>query len=62
LKRERIEGTDLVENLLAEFIFEKGRKDGGETAYDTCTYTRAKCSLAKKGFELAMTRTKKYVV
>jgi 3-isopropylmalate dehydrogenase len=32
--------------------------------FDTCTYTRAEVQrLAKKGFELAMTRTKKnYVV
>lgn len=63
LKRERIEGTDLVflRELTGGIYFgEKGRKDGGETAFDTCTYTRAEViRLAKKGFELAMTRTKK---
>lgn len=63
LKRERIEGTDLVflRELTGGIYFgEKGRKDGGETAYDTCTYTREEViRLAKKGFELAMTRTKK---
>ncbi|NQW35570.1 MAG: 3-isopropylmalate dehydrogenase [Flavobacteriales bacterium] len=63
LKRERIEGTDLIflRELTGGIYFgEKGRKDGGETAFDTCTYTRAEViRLAKKGFELAMTRSKK---
>lgn len=63
LKRERIEGTDLVflRELTGGIYFgEKGRKDDGETAFDTCTYTREEIiRLAKKGFELAMTRTKK---
>lgn len=63
LKRERIEGTDLVflRELTGGIYFgEKGRKDNGETAFDTCTYTREEVvRLAKKGFELAMTRTKK---
>jgi len=63
LKRERIEGTDLVflRELTGGIYFgEKGRRDGGETAYDNCVYTRAEViRLAKKGFELAMTRAKK---
>ncbi|WP_456421624.1 3-isopropylmalate dehydrogenase [Lutibacter sp.] len=63
LKRERIEGTDLVflRELTGGIYFgEKGRKDDGETAFDTCTYTRKEViRLAKKGFELAMTRSKK---
>jgi len=63
LKRERIEGTDLVflRELTGGIYFgEKGRRDGGETAFDNCVYTRAEVKrLAKKGFELAMTRTKK---
>ncbi|SNR70670.1 3-isopropylmalate dehydrogenase [Lutibacter flavus] len=63
LKRERIEGTDLVflRELTGGIYFgEKGRRDGGETAFDNCVYTRAEVQrLAKKGFELAMTRTKK---
>ena len=63
LKRERIEGTDLVflRELTGGIYFgEKGRRDGGETAFDNCVYTRAEVTrLAKKGFELAMTRTKK---
>lgn len=63
LKRERIEGTDLVflRELTGGIYFgEKGRRDEGETAYDNCVYTRAEVKrLAKKGFELAMTRSKK---
>ena len=57
LKRERIEGTDLVflRELTGGIYFgEKGRRDGGETAFDNCVYTRAEVQrLAKKGFELA---------
>ncbi|MFS4481874.1 3-isopropylmalate dehydrogenase [Hyunsoonleella sp. 2307UL5-6] len=63
LKRERIEGTDLVflRELTGGIYFgEKGRRDDGETAFDNCVYTRAEVQrLAKKGFELAMTRGKK---
>ncbi|MBP0902416.1 3-isopropylmalate dehydrogenase [Mariniflexile gromovii] len=63
LKQERIEGTDLVflRELTGGIYFgEKGRRDGGETAFDNCVYTRAEVQrLAKKGFELAMTRSKR---
>ena len=63
LKRERIEGTDLVflRELTGGIYFgEKGRRDDGETAFDNCVYTRAEVKrLAKKGFELAMTRSKR---
>ena len=63
LKRERIEGTDLVflRELTGGIYFgEKGRKDNGDTAFDNCVYTKEEVTrLAKKGFELAMTRTKK---
>ncbi|MBT8282322.1 MAG: 3-isopropylmalate dehydrogenase [Muriicola sp.] len=63
LKRERIEGTDLVflRELTGGIYFGKrGREDNGDTAYDTCTYTRMEVKrLAKKGFELAMKRSKK---
>ena len=44
LKKERIEGTDLVflRELTGGIYFGKrGREDDGNTAYDTCTYTRA---------------------
>ena len=63
LKRERIEGTDLVflRELTGGIYFGKrGREDNGDTAYDTCTYTRKEIQrLARKGFELAMKRSKK---
>ncbi len=63
LKKERIEGTDLVflRELTGGIYFgEKGRREGGETAFDNCVYTREEVQrLAKKGFELAMTRSKK---
>ena len=63
LKRERIEGTDLI--ILREltggiYFGERGRKDNGNTAFDTCTYTRDEIvRLAKLGFEMAMKRSKK---
>ena len=63
LKKERIEGTDLVflRELTGGIYFgEKGRKDGGEAAYDICSYTKDEIKrLAKKGFEMAMKRSKK---
>ena len=63
LKRERIEGTDLLflRELTGGIYFgERGRKDNGHTAFDTCTYSRKEIErLAKKGFDLAMTRRKK---
>lgn len=63
LKRERIEGTDLVflRELTSGIYFGKrGREDNGNTAYDTCTYTREEIKrLARKGFEAAMSRNKK---
>ena len=63
LKKERIEGTDLVflRELTGGIYFgKKGREDQGNTAYDHCVYTRDEVKrLAKKGFELAMTRSKR---
>ena len=63
LKRERIEGTDLVflRELTSGIYFGKrGREDNGDTAYDTCTYTRKEVQrLAKKGFEMAQKRSKR---
>jgi 3-isopropylmalate dehydrogenase len=63
LKRVRIEGTDLVfiRELTGGIYFgERGRKDNGNTAFDTCTYTREEIiRLAKMGFELAQKRSKK---
>ncbi|MFT6369971.1 MAG: 3-isopropylmalate dehydrogenase [Maribacter sp.] len=63
LKRDRIEGTDLI--ILREltggvYFGERGRKDDGETAFDTMTYQRFEIErLAKKGFEMALKRSKK---
>ena len=63
LKRERIEGTDLI--ILREltggvYFGERGRKDNDNTAFDTMTYQRFEIErLAKKGFEMAMKRGKK---
>ena len=63
LKRERIEGTDLI--ILREltggvYFGERGRRDNGNTAFDTMIYTRAEIQrLAKKGFEMAMSRSKR---
>jgi len=62
LKKERIEGTDLifVRELTSGIYFGKsGRKNKGNIAFDTCTYSRKEIiRLAKKGFELAMRRSK----
>ncbi|MDC6363222.1 MULTISPECIES: 3-isopropylmalate dehydrogenase [Flavobacteriaceae] len=63
LKRERIEGTDLI--ILREltggvYFGERGRKDNGNTAFDTMTYQRFEIErLARKGFEMALKRSKK---
>ena len=63
LKKDRIEGTDLVflRELTSGIYFgERGRKDQDQTAFDTCTYTKEEITrLARKGFELALTRKKK---
>mgnify|MGYP000445194762 CR=1 FL=1 len=63
LKKERIEGTDLVflRELTGGIYFgKKGREDQGNTAYDHCVYSKAEVRrLAKKGFEMAMSRSKR---
>jgi 3-isopropylmalate dehydrogenase len=63
LKKERIEGTDLVflRELTGGIYFgKKGREDQGNTAYDHCVYSREEVRrLAKKGFEMAMSRSKR---
>ena len=63
LKKERIEGTDLVflRELTGGIYFgKKGREAGGDIAYDHCVYSREEVQrLAKKGFEMAMQRSKK---
>ncbi|WP_420399843.1 3-isopropylmalate dehydrogenase [Flagellimonas sp.] len=63
LKQDRIEGTDLI--ILREltggvYFGERGRKDDGDTAFDTMTYQRFEVErLARKGFEMALKRGKK---
>ena len=61
LKKERIEGTDLVflRELTGGIYFgERGRLDGGNTAFDTCTYTRKEVErIARRGFEMARKRS-----
>lgn len=63
LKKERIEGTDLVflRELTGGIYFgKKGREEGGNVAYDHCVYSKEEVRrLAKKGFETAMSRSKK---
>ncbi len=63
LKKERIEGTDLVflRELTGGIYFgKKGREDEGNTAYDHCVYSKEEVRrLAKKGFEMAMSRSKR---
>ena len=63
IKEERIKDTNIlfVRELTGGIYFgERGRKDNGNTAYDTCTYSRHEIKrLAIKGFEMAMKRSKK---
>lgn len=63
LKKDRIEGTDLI--ILREltggvYFGERGRLNEGDTAFDTMTYHRFEIErLAKKGFEMTLKRGKK---
>ena len=66
LRRELVEGANFVaiRELTGGIYFgEKGRKDNGNTAFDTCTYTRAEVErILKLGYEFAMKRNKKLTV
>lgn len=66
LRRELVEGADFVaiRELTGGIYFgEKGRKDDGNTAFDTCTYTRAEVErILKLGYDFAMKRNKKLTV
>lgn len=63
LKRDRIEGTDLI--ILREltggvYFGERGRLNEENTAFDTMTYHRFEIErIAKKGFEMALKRGKR---
>ncbi len=66
LRRELVEGADFVciRELTGGIYFgEKGRKDGGNTAFDTNTYTREEIErILKLGYEFAGKRNKKLTV
>lgn len=66
LKREVVEGTDFVcvRELTGGIYFgERGRSADGDTAFDTCTYTRGEVErIVRVGFESAAGRRKKLTV
>lgn len=66
LRRELVEGADFVciRELTGGIYFgEKGRLDNGNTAFDTCTYTRAEIErILKLAYEFAAKRNKKLTV
>ncbi len=66
LRRELVDGANFVaiRELTGGIYFgEKGRKDDGNTAFDTCTYTRVEIvRILKLGYEFAMKRNKKLTV
>lgn len=66
LRRDLVEGANFVaiRELTGGIYFgEKGRKDDGNTAFDTCTYTRAEVErILKLGYEFALKRNKKLTV
>lgn len=66
LRRDLVEGADFVcvRELTGGIYFgEKGRKDNGNTAFDTNTYTREEIErILKLGYEFAGKRNKKLTV
>ena len=61
LKKERIEGTDLVflrELTGGVYFGDKGRKDGGKQHMTLFLHQGRNKRLAKKGFEMAVKRSK----
>jgi 3-isopropylmalate dehydrogenase len=66
LRRELVEGANFVciRELTGGIYFgEKGRKDNGNTAFDTNTYTREEIErILKLGYEFARKRNKKLTV
>jgi 3-isopropylmalate dehydrogenase len=66
LRRELVEGADFVciRELTGGIYFgEKGRSEDRNTAFDTCTYTRAEIErILKLGYEFAAKRGKKLTV
>lgn len=66
LRKELVEGADFVciRELTGGIYFgEKGRSNDGNTAFDTCTYTRHEIErILKKAYEFAGKRKKKLTV
>ena len=67
LRRERIEGVDFVcvRELTGGIYFGRpqGRSEDGNTAYDSCVYTRNEIErIVRLGFEMARTRRKHLTV
>jgi 3-isopropylmalate dehydrogenase len=66
LKTDLVDGADFlcIRELTGGMYFgEKGRKDGGNTAYDTCIYSRAEVErILKLAFEYAGRRRKHLTV
>ncbi len=66
LRREVVEGADFVcvRELTGGIYFgERGRSQDGDTAFDTCTYTRPEIErIVRMAFELAMKRRRKLTV
>ncbi|MBQ9192867.1 MAG: 3-isopropylmalate dehydrogenase [Bacteroidales bacterium] len=66
LKTEFVDGADFlcIRELTGGMYFgEKGRKDGGNTAYDTCIYSRAEVErILRLAFEYARRRRKHLTV
>src|SRR5687768_6345779 len=63
IKREILKGADILffRELTGDIYFgEKGRKNNGDTAYDTAEYSRFEVErIARKAFDAATTRSKK---
>lgn len=66
LRRDLVEGADFVciRELTGGIYFgEKGRKDNGNTAFDTCTYTREEIErILKLAYDFAGKRNKRLTV
>ena len=66
LRRDLVEGADFVciRELTGGIYFgEKGRKDNGNTAFDTCTYTREEIvRILKLAYEFARKRNRRLTV
>ncbi len=66
LKKELVDGADFlcIRELTGGMYFgEKGRKNNGDTAYDTCIYHRFEIErIVRLAFEYAMNRRKKLTV